>query len=87
MKNKTGQKDRYDDGSRFVKSEEIVSEDRVEWTIENKGNESKKALSGYVSLPLEIIVCESGLVAFYRHTESRDCGWERERKASTAEWC
>lgn len=44
-------------------------------TRENKGNESKNG-----SLPLEIIVCERGLVAFYRHTESRDCGRERERE-------
>lgn len=31
-------------------------------------------------------VYESGLVAFYRHTESRDCG-RGEREASAAEWC
>lgn len=29
----------------------------MEWTGENKGNESKKGLSGYGSFPLEIIVC------------------------------
>lgn len=38
-------------------NEEVVAEDRVVGTRENKGNKSKEGLSGYGSLPLEIIVC------------------------------
>lgn len=49
-----------------MKSEGVASEDRVVLTTENEGN---KAPTGYGSLPLEIIVCERGLVAFCRHTE------------------
>lgn len=85
MRNKDRERQRCDDGRRFANT--TVSVDGPEWIGENKGNESKKEPSGYGSLPLEIIVCERGLVAFYRHTESRDCGRERERKGSTAEWC
>ena len=47
-----------EDGGSSDRKEVMVAEDRVEWSGENKGNESKKkGLSGYGSLPLEIIVC------------------------------
>ena len=57
------------------------AEDRVEKIVAEK----KGTVRQWEFATRDNIVCESGLVAFCRHTESRDCG--REREASTAEWC